>query len=76
MMRSKRLSGFIAVALLTFVPYIWAAEHPGGGKEHPGEETSEHPGKEEHKVTKEILSKAIQDYIKNESKLKGGFFLM
>lgn len=70
----KWRSGFATLALLMFVLSAGAAEHPG--KEHPGEKTSEHPGKEEHKVTKEMLSKVIQDYVKKESKLKGGFFLM
>jgi hypothetical protein len=53
-----------------------AAEHPG---EHPGEEvTKEHPGKEHpwEAISASEIRKAIESYIKNDSNLKGGYFLL
>ncbi|MBI4007671.1 MAG: hypothetical protein HY354_04150 [Planctomycetes bacterium] len=45
----------------------YAAEHP---KEHP----KEHPEKKEGGLTKEELAKAIKEYVKKDTTLKGGFF--
>ena len=48
-------------------------EHPG--REHPGKEhpTKEHPGKE---ISLDDLAKTIEDFVKMDSELKGGYFLI
>jgi hypothetical protein len=63
----------LAAALFVFKP-VYAQEHP----EHPSEHPSEHPKAEQTKetVTIPMLSKAIQDYIAGDAKLKGGFYLV
>jgi hypothetical protein len=46
-------------------------EHPEGPKEHP----AEHPNKRV-KVTKAILATEITEYVRMDSELKGGYFLV
>jgi len=51
-------------------------EHPKSGKksEHSKEEHPE--GEKKVDVTKKMISKAIKEYVKRDSKLKGGYFLV
>ena len=48
------------------------AEKPAAKQEHP----AEHPHEAKSKVTKDSLEKAIKDYVKTDSVLKGGYFLV
>ncbi len=64
--------GMVLVGLLFFGLNGFAAEHPGRTAEHPGK-TAEHPGG---MVSPEEVRKAITDYIREDSKLKGGDFLV
>jgi hypothetical protein len=56
------------------------AQQPGRakqGQEHPGEHPQEHPkGKQRPGIAKDDLADAIQNYVKQEAALKGGFFLV
>ncbi len=65
----------IRFALLFFVltifispTFLWSAEHPS---EHP----TEPPSKKTAAVTKEALSVAIENYVKEQAKIEGGYFL-
>jgi hypothetical protein len=47
------------------------------GQEHPGEHAQEHPqGQQPSGISKDDLADAIQNYVKREAALKGGFFLI
>jgi len=67
-MSNKKLWRFALVCLtVLMIPAIVAvAEHP---KEHPS-------SKKHSKVTKENMAEAIEAYVKTESDLKGGYFLV
>lgn len=58
-------------------------EHPKGGSEHPAKGAQEHPkkehpksGSERHAYTVEDMGKAIEDFVRTDSALKGGSFLV
>ena len=71
-MRSKGVIQIAVVALMVLAISNWsfAAEHP---KEHP----AEHPTKgEKAEISKEKLAEAIKDYVKKDSALKGGYFMV
>lgn len=63
---------------------VFGQEHPSEHPtEHPTKEKAktEHPAKHEHpaktfKASTETMAKAITDYVDNDCKLKGGFFLV
>jgi hypothetical protein len=47
------------------------------GREHPAEHPREHPqGSQQAGISKDDLADAIQNYVKKEANLKGGFFLV
>ncbi|MBI4835024.1 MAG: hypothetical protein HY811_09445 [Planctomycetes bacterium] len=78
-MKLKVLAIGLLILGLSFGFYFYAngQDHNGPG-EHPGVKT-EHPGMKEHpgeKVTPEDVRKGINDYIKKDSELKGGYFLV
>jgi hypothetical protein len=58
--------------LLTWV--AWAQEHPQEHPTTPSEHPQERPTRKA--LTKETLAKAIEDYVKKDTKLKGGYFLV
>lgn len=53
---------------------VKAAEHPGHEMEHPGEEM-EH-AEDDFPVTANDVKQAIENYVKKDSELKGGYFLV
>jgi hypothetical protein len=76
----------VTVAILAVAGWSYAAEHPEKKKgEHPKAHGAEHPEKQgaEHAgsgtkatLTKEALAEAVSAYVKKESRLKGGHFLV
>ena len=52
------------------------SEQPAAKNEHPAEHPSEHDDGETEEITTDSLEKAIHDYVKADSELKGGFFLV
>ena len=71
-MKSKSMIHIAVFAIMVLAISNWsfAAEHP---KEHP----AEHPAKgAKSEITKEELAVAIEDYVKKDSALKGGHFLV
>lgn len=70
-MQRKSLSRLVAITLIAMFAAtggVIAGEHPA---EHPKE------GKKgKSKVTKQQLAKKIENYVENEAKLKGGYFLV
>lgn len=79
-MKMKLLSAILLPALLLLfgTTVAVAGEHP----EHPQEKTEkEHPEQPEHptdafEVDIETMALAITEYVENDTKLKGGFFLV
>ncbi len=65
-------TALLAIAVFFSFTAVQAQEHP---EEHPKEHPKEHPekGKE---LNIEDFSKAVEIYVENETKLKGGFFLV
>jgi hypothetical protein len=62
--------GLAVVLVFSFAAGAFAQEHP----EHPKQEhPKEHP-KTSAAVTKEAMAEAIENYIKKDSALKGGYF--
>ncbi|HHT9124786.1 MAG TPA: hypothetical protein ACFYD6_03105 [Candidatus Brocadiia bacterium] len=66
-MVNAKIVAMIVAIMLAVASTGYAAEHP---KEHP----KEHPEKKEGGLTKEELAKAIKEYVKKDTTLKGGFF--
>jgi hypothetical protein len=79
MIRTTRLAitGLAVAALVLTLRVALAQEHPGQpiGGQQP--EKGEHPNKPGPKgVTAEELGRAIESYVKDDTRLKGGFFLL
>ncbi|MEW6250986.1 MAG: hypothetical protein AB1716_10095 [Planctomycetota bacterium] len=79
MTRTTRLAitGLILTALALTLRVALAQEHPGRpiGGQQP--QKGEHPDKPAAKaITAGELGRAIEDYIKNDTRLKGSFFLV
>lgn len=75
----------IVTTLIFSVGIMFLGNSTVFGQEHPSEHPTEHPTKEkakaEHptkafKASTETMAKAITDYVDNDCKLKGGFFLV
>jgi len=64
--RSGWRTAVLLVAVLAIAGWSYAAEHPA---EHPTEAAA--PG-----ITKDQLADAIRKYVKKDSKLKGGYFVV
>ena len=79
MIRTTRyaIAGLTVTALVLTLRVARAQEHPGQpiGGQQP--QKGEHPDKPGPKaVTADELGRAIEDYVKNDTRLKGGFFLV
>lgn len=66
-MMKFRIVAMVVTIVLAVVTNGRAAEHP---MEHP----EERPTKKETGLSKEALAKAIREYVKRDTTLKGGFF--
>lgn len=66
-MMKFKIVAMVVTIMLAVVTNGCAAEHP---MEHP----EERPTKKETGLSKEALAKAIREYVKRDTTLKGGFF--
>ncbi len=77
-MTGQRILGSVVIVTVA----LWAMACRANAAEHPAEQPAEHPkaAKQEVKkaepVTKEELAKAIEEYVKKDARLKGGYFLV
>jgi len=72
----KILQSALSILVLAFFAMAITAkaqEHP---TEHPSEHPSEHPMSKKADITKESLAEAITKYVSDDSKLKGGYFMV
>ncbi len=73
MQRFHIVSLAILVAFFLGMGNGFTQEHPEH-PEHPAHRGAEHPGSSQ-KITKDRLAQAIEQYVQEEAKLKGGYFL-
>ncbi|MCI0531267.1 MAG: hypothetical protein L0Y74_04895 [candidate division Zixibacteria bacterium] len=70
---TSRLSTLCVAGVVSFLLFL--APGAGFAQEHPEHPTKTAP-KPKAEVTKETMGKAITDYVRQDAKMKGGFFLV